>query len=285
MTMTMRGTPYFMAPEVFEERYGYGSDIWSVGCVAIQMSTGLPPWKDLGINNPVLLYKHIKKAIEPPLDLAKLALDEDEAARFSCLLNKCFMKNPQQRPSATMLLGETYFRYIRGQYPDEPSGTPTSLFSPGLMSASGLENVLSPATKDLAGTPGRYGRHRRSNSIGGFKSPFMSPPIPRQCEIKTLQNSYFASPQRNTSDWPSWARSGKKMKSVTRQIINSPSVEACTTTMGSLAISDDSSGSAMLQGRNLFLKNTNEHTRNDDGFSGCSEGSSTLNGEKILESV
>lgn len=38
MTMTMRGTPYFMAPEVFEERYGYASDIWSVGCVAIQVS-------------------------------------------------------------------------------------------------------------------------------------------------------------------------------------------------------------------------------------------------------
>ena len=37
MTMTLRGTPYFMAPEVFEERYGVEADVWSVGGVAIQM--------------------------------------------------------------------------------------------------------------------------------------------------------------------------------------------------------------------------------------------------------
>ena len=37
MTMTLRGTPYFMAPEVFEERYGVEADIWSVGGVGIQM--------------------------------------------------------------------------------------------------------------------------------------------------------------------------------------------------------------------------------------------------------
>ena len=46
----MEGTVAFMAPEVVrggsEEVTGYGRkcDVWSIGCVVIQMSTAKPPW-------------------------------------------------------------------------------------------------------------------------------------------------------------------------------------------------------------------------------------------------
>lgn len=43
MSLTVRGTPYFMAPEVFEERYTSKADIWGIGCVAYQMITASPP--------------------------------------------------------------------------------------------------------------------------------------------------------------------------------------------------------------------------------------------------
>lgn len=43
--MTMRGTPYFMAPEVVEEKYRPKADIWSCACLAHQMCTASPPWK------------------------------------------------------------------------------------------------------------------------------------------------------------------------------------------------------------------------------------------------
>ena len=43
-SLTMRGTPYFMAPEVIEGKYGTKADIWSVGGVAVQMFTGKAPW-------------------------------------------------------------------------------------------------------------------------------------------------------------------------------------------------------------------------------------------------
>eukprot|EP00532_Pseudo-nitzschia_australis_P004032 CAMPEP_0168201928 /NCGR_PEP_ID=MMETSP0139_2-20121125/23993_1 /TAXON_ID=44445 /ORGANISM="Pseudo-nitzschia australis, Strain 10249 10 AB" /LENGTH=125 /DNA_ID=CAMNT_0008127567 /DNA_START=83 /DNA_END=460 /DNA_ORIENTATION=- len=57
MSLTVRGTPYFMAPEVFEEKYSAKADIWGIGCVAFQMATAKPPWKELGFTNPISLLK------------------------------------------------------------------------------------------------------------------------------------------------------------------------------------------------------------------------------------
>ena len=46
--MSLRGTPYFMAPEVITQTgHGRKADVWSVGCTVLQMCTGLPPWKTM----------------------------------------------------------------------------------------------------------------------------------------------------------------------------------------------------------------------------------------------
>lgn len=45
------GTPYYMAPELFNDEgvYSFQSDIWALGCVIYEMSTGLPPFKASGL--------------------------------------------------------------------------------------------------------------------------------------------------------------------------------------------------------------------------------------------
>lgn len=45
--MSVQGTSYFMAPEVIQKTgHGLSADIWSLGCLVVEMLTGKLPWKD-----------------------------------------------------------------------------------------------------------------------------------------------------------------------------------------------------------------------------------------------
>ena len=41
-----RGTPYYMAPELFEDDgvYSFASDLWSLGIILYEMAAGKPPF-------------------------------------------------------------------------------------------------------------------------------------------------------------------------------------------------------------------------------------------------
>ena len=64
----MEGTVAFMAPEVVkggsEDASGYGRkcDVWSIGCVIVQMVTAKPPWA--GTYDPKVKFQLIFKVRE-----------------------------------------------------------------------------------------------------------------------------------------------------------------------------------------------------------------------------
>jgi mitogen-activated protein kinase kinase kinase 3 len=108
--MTIRGTPYFMAPEVFQESYGRKADVWSCACVVYQMCTAHVPWRSLGIKSPVKLFMHIQNSVGlPPFsdDGSDNGLDIHES--LLDLMKQCFERDPIQRPSVQSLLEHDFF--------------------------------------------------------------------------------------------------------------------------------------------------------------------------------
>jgi len=62
---TVKGTPYWMAPEVIKETgYGRKSDIWSVACTVIEMATTKPPFSHMD-PMPALFYIGTTESLPP----------------------------------------------------------------------------------------------------------------------------------------------------------------------------------------------------------------------------
>jgi len=64
-TMSMTGTPVFMAPEVVQgccrPNVGRKSDIWSIGCTALNLVTGELPYSNIPDMNAFSLIYHLAK--------------------------------------------------------------------------------------------------------------------------------------------------------------------------------------------------------------------------------
>ncbi|KAF8064123.1 kinase-like domain-containing protein [Lyophyllum atratum] len=100
----LQGSLYWMAPEVINtSKQGYTAkvDIWSLGCLILEMWTDARPWKGL---EAVSVMFNLYEAKQPPPLPADLSLT-DVAQDF---YNKCFTMDPIVRPSAIELEGHTY---------------------------------------------------------------------------------------------------------------------------------------------------------------------------------
>jgi len=105
MTHTMRGSMHWMAPEVIaHERYGRAADIWSFGCVAIEMGTAKVPWGKL--DNPMAAVIKIGMSEETP------PLPEELSAVGENFISICVQRDASLRPSATELLNHEFVRDV-----------------------------------------------------------------------------------------------------------------------------------------------------------------------------
>ncbi|KAG9148938.1 hypothetical protein Leryth_026590 [Lithospermum erythrorhizon] len=101
------GTPIYMPPEVARgEEQGFSADIWSLGCTIIEMATGTNMWPECK---------------EPVSALYRIGHSEDELELpgwFSIegkdFLRCCLIRNPNERWSATQLLGHKFLDNLKG---------------------------------------------------------------------------------------------------------------------------------------------------------------------------
>ena len=101
ITNSMQGSVFWMAPEVVRsEGYGYSAkvDIWSLGCVVLEMFAGRRPWSKeetigaiykLGSNQAPPIPDDVSDSVSP------------EAVAF---MSECFEIDPGERPTAETLL-------------------------------------------------------------------------------------------------------------------------------------------------------------------------------------
>ncbi|KAK2646947.1 hypothetical protein Ddye_022142 [Dipteronia dyeriana] len=137
---SMKGTPYWMAPEVIlQTGHSFSADIWSVGCTVIEMATGKPPWSQQYQEVAALFHIGTTKSHPPiPDHLSSEAKD---------FLLKCLQKEPNLRSTAADLLQHPF---VTGIYQE-----PHPVFRSSVMDSG-----------NSMATPGMNLRNSRSSCTG-----------------------------------------------------------------------------------------------------------------------
>ncbi|CAF2105798.1 hypothetical protein HID58_079334 [Brassica napus] len=89
------GTPIYMPPESVRDGFANkGIDLWSVGCLVLEMYTGVIPWEGVNIN---LLATRLRSGKAP-------VIPESLPSDAKAFIETCFSRNPEERGSACELL-------------------------------------------------------------------------------------------------------------------------------------------------------------------------------------
>jgi len=97
MVQTLRGSVPWMAPEVMREaEYGRKADIWSIGCVVIEMVTAALPWGRF--DNFLAAMVRIAMSDETP------PVPANVSNLCHSVIDICTRRTPEERPSASQLL-------------------------------------------------------------------------------------------------------------------------------------------------------------------------------------
>lgn len=106
--MSMQGTVFWMAPEVIHsivenKKQGYSAkvDIWSLGCVVLEMFAGQRPWSNEAVISAI--YKIGKTKLAPPIP-------DDVSPEAKDFLNLCFTIDSEKRPTAEKLLQHPFMK-------------------------------------------------------------------------------------------------------------------------------------------------------------------------------
>mmetsp|Transcript_90747 Transcript_90747/g.207633 ORF Transcript_90747/g.207633 Transcript_90747/m.207633 type:complete len:676 (-) Transcript_90747:131-2158(-) len=104
MAHTMKGSIPWMAPEVMKGTgYGLKADIWSLGCVLIEMSTADHPWESFD-NHIAAMFRIAMSQDTPgiPGHLSEVCQD---------FISQCVQRDPKERPTALAALDHPFIAH------------------------------------------------------------------------------------------------------------------------------------------------------------------------------
>ncbi|XP_022760229.1 mitogen-activated protein kinase kinase kinase YODA-like [Durio zibethinus] len=145
--LSLKGSPYWMAPEVIKNSNGYNLavDIWSLGCTVLEMATTKPPWSQYEGAAAMFKIGYSKELPAIPDSLS------DEGKDF---VRQCLKRNPLHRPTAAQLLEHPFVknaapleRPIFSADASDPSPAVTNA-----MGTLGIRNTRNPSCIDSEGT-------------------------------------------------------------------------------------------------------------------------------------
>nr|XP_019045791.1 STE/STE11/CDC15 protein kinase [Kwoniella bestiolae CBS 10118]OCF24721.1 STE/STE11/CDC15 protein kinase [Kwoniella bestiolae CBS 10118] len=144
------GSPYWMAPEVIEQNgASTASDIWSVGCVIVELLEGKPPYGELAPMQA--LWRIVQdEGMKIPDGASPIVKD---------FLYHCFQKDPNLRVSAKKLLRHPWMMSVKKSTeppvqpvpPRTPSSRPQSRAGSVRVSSGGRDTVRSNERKPTTG--------------------------------------------------------------------------------------------------------------------------------------
>ncbi|XP_034482261.1 mitogen-activated protein kinase kinase kinase 7-like [Drosophila innubila] len=101
MTKDYVGTPEYMAPEISVSfTYSEKSDVYSYGIVFWEVMSRKKPFYYLTNEEPLIIMEKVTKGERPPIE------DTKDLKNVRNLIEKCWDKNPEKRPSMHNLVSE-----------------------------------------------------------------------------------------------------------------------------------------------------------------------------------
>ncbi|KAJ0034652.1 hypothetical protein Pint_25023 [Pistacia integerrima] len=174
-----RGTPCYMAPELFEDGgvHSYASDLWALGCVLYECYAGRPPFMAREFTH---LVRSILSESTPPLP-------GTPSRPFANLVNSLLVKDPAQRMQWPDVCGHVFWRTKLTVVPLPPQpafdNMIESYIKPCLSERNGDRSLQSKTPPKSREKDAKGGMKQDENSILG-STPVRGTPSGRKTQTK-----------------------------------------------------------------------------------------------------